>query len=100
MTTLVEDMKEAIRGLWRSMGFEASAGTAAAVVPAVVLGIVLNAIALNAVDSVRPIKVKKQIVCLALVELQSVQTLVFSTLRQIEDSGRSSCRRVEWQKCA
>lgn len=100
MTTLMEDVKEVIHRLWRSMGFEASAGTAAAVLPAVVLGLALNAIALNAVDSVRPIKVKEQIVCLALVKLQSVQMKVFSTFRQIEDSGRNSCRRVEWQRCA
>lgn len=100
MTTLVEDMKLAIRELWQSIGFEASAGTAAAVVPAVILGVALNVMALTVVDSVRPLKAKEHVACLARVELHAVKTLVVSTLLQLESNGKSSCRRVEWRSCA
>lgn len=53
MMTLIEEMRLAVLQIWQSLGFEGSSRTAAAVVPALVLGIALNVVALGVVDSVR-----------------------------------------------
>ncbi len=47
MMTLIEELRLAVLELWQTLGLERSSRTAAAVVPALVVGIVLNVIALN-----------------------------------------------------
>jgi hypothetical protein len=92
MMGLIEDMRLAIRSLWRSMGFEATADTAASVVPVVLLGIALNVMALRVVDSVRPIKGKQHVARFVRGEMKVVQTAVVGALRQIEESRRTLCQ--------
>lgn len=50
MMTLIEEMRATVLEIWQSLGFEGSSRTAAAVVPALVLGIALNMVALNVVN--------------------------------------------------
>jgi hypothetical protein len=47
MMTLIEEMRQIVLELWQAMGMRRSARTAAAVVPALVVGVVLNVVALN-----------------------------------------------------
>jgi len=95
MTTLIEEMRLAVREMWQSIGFGASANTAATVVPALVLGVALNLIALHVVDRVHPIKGKTEVVGLARTELKLVRSVTASMLRQIggRDLGRCSAER-------
>ena len=96
MTTLIEEMRIAVRGIWQSIGFGASANTAATVVPVLVLGVALNLIALHVVDRVHPIKGKTEALCAARTELELVQTVAASVLRQIGEHERGQCSVKQW----
>jgi hypothetical protein len=96
MTTLIEEMRIAVRGIWQSIGFDASANTAATVVPVLVLGVALNLIALHVVDRVHPIKGKSEIVCVARAELALAQTVTASVFRQIGGHERGQCSVKQW----
>jgi len=88
MMTLIEDLRYAVRMMWQWLGFAGSARTAAAVVPALVLGLGLNLVALNVVDQVRASRGKTQMATLARTELKVVQAAVTLALRQI---GNGQC---------
>jgi hypothetical protein len=94
VTTLIEEMRVAVHGLWQAIGLGASANTAATVIPVLVLGVALNVIALHIVDRVHPLKEKAQVVDIARAELKFVQTMTSSVLRQIggRERGRSSVK--------
>jgi hypothetical protein len=91
VTTLIEELRIAVRGIWQSIGLSESANTAATVVPVLVVGIALNLIVLHAVDRIHPIKEKTRVVEMARTELKFVQTVTTSVLGQIEghERGRS-----------
>jgi hypothetical protein len=95
MTTLMEELRLTVREIWQSIGLSGSANTAATVVPALMLGIVLNVIALSLVDRVHPIKGKTQVVGVVRAEAKLVQTVTVCVLRQIEgrQSGLCSMKR-------
>jgi hypothetical protein len=90
MTTL-EDLGAELRQLWRAFGLS---GTAATVVPLVVLGIALNVVALSAVGSVqmghRTTCNRPALRSAAQTELKVVRTLV-TTLRKFGDGQRRWC---------
>jgi uncharacterized membrane protein YtjA (UPF0391 family) len=96
MTTLMEELKLSVREIWQSMGFGGSANTAASVVPVLMLGIVLNLIALNVVDRVHPMKDKTWLVCVARTELRRAQSVTVCVLRQIEGRQRGRCPAKRW----
>lgn len=96
---LIEEMRAVVRSLWEWMGFEASASTAANVVPVVVLGVALNVIALSVIGGVRPAKAmvaKEKVECLARVEMKAMQTGVVYVLRQVQGSRRTFCSATLW----
>lgn len=80
MTPLIEDLAIAIRMLRQSLGFEASPGRVAAVVPLLLLGVALNFVALSAVNAVHPLKRQKYVVCKAREELRFVQAKVATVM--------------------
>jgi hypothetical protein len=96
VTTLIEELRIAVRGIWQSIGFGASANTAATVVPVLVVGIALNLIVLHAVDRIHPIKEKTRVVDMARAELKVVQTVTASMLRQIEGHERGRSLTEPW----
>jgi hypothetical protein len=91
MTTLMEELRLAVREIWQSIGFDGSANTAAAVVPVVLLGIAMNVVALSLVDRVRPIKGKTQVVGAVRAEARLVQNVTVCVLRQIEGRQQGLC---------
>jgi hypothetical protein len=96
MTTLMEELRLAVREIWQSMGLGGSANTAASVVPALMLGLALNLIALNVVDRVHPMKGKTRLVSAARAEARMVQSVTVCVLRQIEGRQRGTCPAKRW----
>ena len=92
MTTLLEDLRVELRQMCRAIGLS---GTAATVIPLVVLGIALNVVALSAVGSVRmghhTVCRKPALRSAAQTELKVVRTLLVSTLRTFGDGQRRWC---------
>ena len=99
MTTLMEELRLAVQETWQSIGLSGSANTAATVVPALMLGIVLNVIALSLVDRVHPIKGKTQVVGVVRAEAKLVQTVTVCVLRQIEGRQSGQCSMERWTSC-
>lgn len=95
-TTLMEELRLAVREIWQSMGLGGSANTAASVIPALMLGLALNLIALNVVDRVLPMKGKTRLVCVARAEARMVQSVTVCVLRQIEGHQRGTCPAKRW----
>jgi hypothetical protein len=95
MTTLMEELRLAVREILQSIGLGGSANTAAAVMPAL-LGIALNVIALGVVDRVHPMKGKTQVVGAVRAEATLVQSLTVCVLRQIEGRERGLCSMKRW----
>jgi hypothetical protein len=96
MTTLMEELRLTVREIWQSIGLSGSANTAATVVPALMLGIVLNVIALSLVDRVHPIKGKTQVVGAVRAEARLVQTVTVCVLRRIEGRQSGLCSMKRW----
>jgi hypothetical protein len=96
MTTLMEELRQAVREIWQSVGFDGSANTAAAVVPVLMLGIALNVIALSLVDRLHPLKGKTQVVGVVRAEARLVQTMTVCVLRQIEGRQGGMCPMKKW----
>lgn len=100
MMTLIEEMRLAVLQIWQSLGFEGSSRTAAAVVPALVLGIALNVVALGVVNSVGtgghagcP---RTRLTSVARTEVKMVRALVTSTLKTICEGQRRICSARQW----
>jgi hypothetical protein len=98
--TLIEEMRLAVLEIWQSLGFEGSSGTAAAVVPALVLGIALNVAALSVVDRVRAGGhagcQKAGLRSVAQTEFVMVRAVVTSTLKKICEGQRGLCAARQW----
>jgi hypothetical protein len=92
MMTMLDDLRLALRQICGAMGLS---GNAATVVSLVVLGLALNAVALNAAESMRTRKHPSQgTVALrraARTELKVVRTVVVSTLKKIGGGERGWC---------
>ena len=89
MTTLLEDLRAELRQMCRAVGLS---GTAATVVPLVVLGVALNVVALSVIGGVRPIHAsacqKPALRSVALTELKVARAVLVSTLKTIGDGRR------------
>jgi hypothetical protein len=100
MMTLIEEMRLAVLQIWQSLGFEGSSMTAAAVVPALVLGIALNVAALSVVDRMRADGhagcQKAGLRSVAQTEFVMVRAVVTSTLKKIYEGQRGLCTARQW----
>jgi hypothetical protein len=103
MTTLLEDLRLALREICRSLGLS---GTTATVVPLLVLGVVLNAAALSVTESMRDARCpgRRQHTSLqnaARTEIKVMKAVVNSTLKKMSGSqwrcsvARAVDRRTE-----
>jgi hypothetical protein len=92
MTTLLEDLRAELRQMCRAIGLS---GTAATVVPLVLLGLALNVVALSVVGGVRPVHAtackKPALRSVALTELKVARAVLISTLKTIGDGRRRGC---------
>lgn len=90
--TMLEDVRLALRQIFRSLGLPGDVATA---VSLIVLGVALNVVALRAVQYAgigRHVKHEQTTLrCAARTELKVMRTAVVSTLRKIGDSG--------WRRC-
>ncbi|MGD0443825.1 MAG: hypothetical protein ABSA39_07810 [Edaphobacter sp.] len=97
MTTLFEDLKVALQQICRALGMR---GTAAAVVPLVVLGVALNVVALSTMEHVRnqrhPGDRHTALRSAARTELKVVRTVLVSTLKKMDDGRRRWCLAGQW----
>ena len=100
MTTLIEELRLMVLELWKSLGFERSSRTAAAVIPAVIVGIVLNVIALGVVNGVhkhgRASCERASLGHVARSEVKVVQAVVIAALKGIDEGQRHICRARQW----
>jgi hypothetical protein len=89
MNTLKTELVSALRQVWTSPS------TALMVVQLLVLGIVLNTVALNVTERLRvelPTNHElKQMSCVAWLEARTIRTVVVSALRKITGSQSESC---------
>lgn len=95
MMTLIEEMRQIVLELWQAMGMNRSARTAAAVVPALVVGIVLNVVALNVMGGLhlQLSGSKDNGFGVTKTDVSAVQAVLASTL----DKGkRGLCRAQQW----
>jgi hypothetical protein len=99
MTTLFEDLRLALRQICAAMGLS---GTAATVVPLVVIGVALNAVALSATGGTRLHKHSGHqaaaLRCAARTELKVVRGVVSSTLKKMSVSQRRLCVAQQWMQ--
>ena len=106
MTTLIEELRLALQELMQTIGLDGSAGTAATVVPLLLLGIALNMVALSVANRVHPMRGKTRLVSVARAEARRVQVVTACVLRRIEgretgcfgEQGTSN-RLAERAKC-
>jgi|GEM_PF-3925654 len=102
MTTQMEELRQMVLELWQSLGFEGSSRTAAAVIPAVVVGIVLNVIALGVVNGVhkhgRASCEKASLGHVAQSEVKAVQAVVIAALKGIDEGQRQLYRARQWMQ--
>ncbi len=98
MMTVLEDLRMALRQICGAIGLSRDA---AAVVSLIVLGIALNAVALNAAESMRTRKHStqgtKMLRRAARTELKVMRTVFVSTLKKIGDGQRGWCFAGQWQ---
>lgn len=100
MMTLIEEMRAAVLELWQALGFEGSSRTAAAVVPALVLGIALNVVALNVVNgagsgshaSCRKVGLRNVVQT----EFVMVRAAATATLAKLCEGQRRLCSAKQW----
>ena len=99
MMTLMEDVRSLVRLMCRTLGLS---GTAARVVSVVVLGVVLNVIALGVVDSMRMDSradcEKTAMSSVAQTELKVVRAVVVTTLKKIGAGQEAGARRGDGRR--
>jgi hypothetical protein len=99
MMTLFEDFRLALRQICQAMGMS---GTAATVVPLVVLGVALNIAALSATEYVRnerhPAHRHTALRCAAQTEMKVMRTVLVSTLKKIGNGQRRWCLAQQWMR--
>lgn len=92
MTTLLEDLRVELRQMCQAVGLS---GTAASVVPLVLLGIALNVTALSVIGAVRPAHPsacdRPALRSAARTELKVARAVLASTLKTIGDGRRRWC---------
>jgi hypothetical protein len=94
MTTLFEDLRLALRQICRSMGLS---GTAATVVPLLVLGVALNVAALSVMESMRNARrpghhhVRTALQSAAWTEIKAMKAVLNSTLKKMSGNQRKLC---------
>jgi hypothetical protein len=92
MMTLLEDLRAELRQMCRAMGLS---GTAATVIPLVVMGIALNVVALSVIGGGRSVHVsackKPALRSVAMTELKVARAVLVSTLKTIGDGHRRRC---------
>jgi hypothetical protein len=97
MMTLFEDLRLALRQICQAIGMS---GTAATVVPVVVLGVALNIAALSATKYMRnerhPRHGHTALRCAAQTEMKVVRTVLVSTLKKVGNSQRRWCLARQW----
>jgi hypothetical protein len=97
MMTQFEDLRLALRQICRAIGLS---GTAATVVPLVVLGVALNIAALSAMEYIRnerhPGQGHTALRCAAQTEVKVMRTVLVSTLKKIGDGQRRWCLAQQW----
>ena len=99
MMTLIEEMRAAVLQIWQSLGLERSSRTAAAVVPALVLGIALNVVALHVVNGAQSRHASCQKTGLKSVvraEFVMVRAAAGATLEKICEGQRRLCSAKQW----
>jgi hypothetical protein len=100
MMILIEEMRTAVLELWLSLGFERSSRSAAAVVPALVLGITLNVVALHVARRVHPgahLNCAKTGLRTAVQDgMGKVRATAASTMKKICDGQRELCMVGQW----
>jgi hypothetical protein len=98
MTALLEDLRLALRQICRAIGLS---GTAATVVPLVVLGVALNMAALSVMHSMRNERHPRHehdrvaLQSAARTEVKVVRAVLTSTLKKI-GNGRRWCMARQW----
>jgi hypothetical protein len=99
MTTLLEDLRLALRQICRTIGLE---GTGATVVPLIVLGLALNLAALSATEFMRHGgKAAHQQSALrnaTRTELKAMRIVLHSTIKKINNSRQRWCVTRQWVK--
>ena len=97
MTTLLEDLRLALRQICRAVGLS---GTALTVIPLVVLGIAMNMGALSVIQYVRN---QRHSDCRATAlksatqtELKVMRTVLVSTLKKVSGGQRKWCVAQQW----
>lgn len=95
MMTLIEELRLAVLELWQTLGLERSSRTAAAVVPALVVGIVLNVIALNIACGLhlRITGAKDGGIGVTRADVNAVKAVLAST---VDKSRRGLCLAQQW----
>jgi hypothetical protein len=99
MMTLFEDLRLTLRQICRAIGLS---GTAATVVPLVVLGVALNIAALSAMEYIRNERHpghrhdRAALRSAARTELKVVKAVLTSTLKKIGDGQRRWCLARQW----
>jgi hypothetical protein len=92
MMTLFEDLRVELRQMCRAIGLS---GTAATVIPLVVMGIALNVVALSVIGGGRPVHAsackKPALRSVAMTELKVARAVLVSTLKTIGDGHRRWC---------
>jgi hypothetical protein len=92
MTAVLEDLKLALRQICRTIGLE---GTAAAVVPVILLGLVLNLVALRATQFLRhggrAAHHQSAMQNAARTEFKAMRIMLHSTIKKINDSQQRWC---------
>jgi hypothetical protein len=92
MMTLLEDLRAELRQMCRAIGLS---GTAATVIPLVVMGIALNVVALSVIGGGRPLHAsackKPALRSVAMTELKVARAVLASTLKTIGDGRRRWC---------
>jgi hypothetical protein len=99
MTTLFEDVRLALRQICRSMGLS---GTAATVVPLIVLGVALNVAALSVMESMRNVRrpghrqVRTALQSAARTEIKVMKAVLNCTLKKMNGNQRKLCVVRQW----
>jgi hypothetical protein len=99
MTTLLEDIRLALRQICRAIGLDE---TAATVIPLVVLGLALNIAALSAVEFLRiggkTNHTHNALRNAARTEMKAIRIVVHSTIKKINDRKQQLCQPRQWVK--
>ena len=99
MTTLFEDLRLGLRQICQALGLS---GTAATVVPLVVLGVALNMTALSVVRSMHHERHRGRGQAVlrnaARTEMKVVKAVFTSTLKKIGDGQRRWCLTQQWMR--